>query len=172
MNLVLLVVFFFIGVPLMLMVRLLIEHQLTLELREQGVHARAEVVRIRRSWLNAGNRIVEYVFHLPDGSEIHGEYDEHRRRLLSRRTSEGDSLEVLYHPGNPHRHQRVGTEVGLFYVLTWVFSLMVFMSLAIIAMMNAPSKKAPAPHGSTPSGRLRTYDEPPPPRERRLRGEY
>ena len=44
------------------------------------------------------------------------------------------------------------------------------MSLAIIVMMNAPSKKAPAPHGPTPSGRLRTYDEPPPRGKGRVTG--
>ncbi|RKH97628.1 DUF3592 domain-containing protein [Corallococcus sp. AB004] len=168
MNAVLIVVFI-IGAPLVMMVRLLIQHQLTLELREQGLHARGEVVRSRRSWLNARHRIVEYVFPLPDGGEIHGEYKEHRSGFGSQRASEGDSLEVLYHPDNPHRHQRVGTEVGLFAVLTGVFGLVVFMSLAIIVMMNAPSKKAPAPRGSTPSGRLRTYDEPPP-RSKRVTG--
>lgn len=39
MNAVLLVVFL-IGAPLVMMVRLLLQHQLTLELREQGLHAR------------------------------------------------------------------------------------------------------------------------------------
>ncbi|RKG93104.1 DUF3592 domain-containing protein [Corallococcus carmarthensis] len=161
MNAVLMVVFL-VGAPLVMMVRLLLQHQLTLELREQGLHARGEVVRIRRSWTNGKHRIVEYVFPQPDGSEIRGEYKEHRNGLLSQRASEGDSLEVLYLPDNPHRHQRVGAEVGLFAVLTGVFGLVVFMSLAIIVMMNAPSKKAPAPRGPTPAGRLRTYDEPPP----------
>lgn len=46
----------------------------------------------------------------------------------------------------------------------------VLMSLAIIVMMNAPSKKAPAPHGSTPSGRLGTYDDPAPRGKSRVTG--
>ncbi|MBZ4376054.1 DUF3592 domain-containing protein [Corallococcus sp. AS-1-6] len=151
-----------IGAPLVMMVRLLLQHQLTLELRERGEHARGEAVRVRTSWMNGKYRVVEYVFHLPDGSEVRGEYKEHRRGFAARRASEGDSLEVLYLPDTPHRHQRVDAEVGLFAVLTGVFGLVVFMSLAIIVMMNAPSKKAPAPHRPTPSGRLRTYDEPTP----------
>ena len=160
----LLIAVLLVGAPLVMMVRMLLQHQLTLELREQGLHARGEVVRIRRSWLNGKHRIVEYVFPLPDGSEIRGEYKEHRNGLLSRRVSEGDSLEFFYLPDNPHRHQRVGAEVGLLMVLTGVFGMVVFMSLAIILMMNAPSKQTPAPRGSTPTstGRLRTYDEPPP----------
>ncbi|RKG86513.1 DUF3592 domain-containing protein [Corallococcus sp. CA049B] len=168
MNAVLLVVFL-IGAPLVTMVRLLLQHQLTLALREQGLHARGEVVRVRTSWMTGKYRIVEYVFHLPDGSEVRGEYKEHRRGLLSQPSSEGDPIEVHYLPDNPHRHQRVGAEVGLLAVLSMVFGLVVFMSLALIVMMNAPLKKAPSPHGATPSGRLRTYDEPPP-RTKRVTG--
>ncbi|GMU07540.1 DUF3592 domain-containing protein [Corallococcus caeni] len=166
-----------VGAALVTLVRLLLQHQLTLELREQGLHARGEVTHVRRSWLNARHRIVEYVFPLPDGGEIRGEYTEHRNGLLSQRASEGDSLEFLYLPDNPHRHQRVGAEVGLFTVLTGVFGLVVVMALAILLVMNAPSKQAPAPHRPTPAGRLRTYDGPtpraqplPPTREKRQAG--
>ncbi|RKG77445.1 hypothetical protein D7W79_15365 [Corallococcus exercitus] len=167
-----------VGATLVTMVRLLLQHQLTLELREQGLHARGEVISVRRSWLNARHRIVEYVFPLPDGGEIRGEYKEHRNGLLSQRVSEGDSLEFLYLPDNPHRHQRVGAEVGLFTVLTGVFGMVVLMSLAIILLMNAPSKKAPAPRGPTPSRYIRNYDgpspraKPPPPGEKRQLGAY
>ncbi|RKH53758.1 DUF3592 domain-containing protein, partial [Corallococcus aberystwythensis] len=160
-----------VGAPLVMMVQMLLRHQLTLELREHGLHARGEVVRIRTSWLNGKYRIVEYVFPLPDGSEVRGEYKEHRNGLWRQRASEGDTLEVLYLPDNPHRHQRMGTEIGLLGVVTGVFGLVVFMSLAIILMMNAPSKKDPAPHGPTPSSRIRNYDGPTPRSKPRTTGQ-
>ncbi|AFE07726.1 hypothetical protein COCOR_07760 [Corallococcus coralloides DSM 2259] len=159
-----------IGTPLVMMVQLWRQHQLTVELEEKGVHAWAEVVGTRTSWLNAKYRIVEYVFPLPDGSLVHGEFKQSRGGFWSRGTVEGEQIELHYLPDNPHRHQRVGTEVGLLAVLSLGFGTVVFMSLAIIVMMNAPSKKAPAPHGSTPSSRLRTYDEPPPRGKGRVTG--
>ncbi|MHA7634695.1 hypothetical protein [Corallococcus sp. M7] len=150
-----------IGTPLVMMVRLWRQHQLTEELEEKGVHAWAEVVGTRTNWLNTKYRIVEYVFPLPDGSLVHGEFKQSRGGFWSRGTAEGEQIELHYLPDNPHRHQRVGTEVGLLAVLSLGLATVVFLCLAVTLVMNAPSKKAPAPHGPTPSGRLRNYDEPP-----------
>ncbi|MBN9681761.1 MULTISPECIES: DUF3592 domain-containing protein [unclassified Corallococcus] len=150
-----------IGAPLVMMVQLWRQYQLTVELEEKGAHAWAEVVGTRTNWLNTRYRIIEYVFPLPDGSRVHGEFKQ-SRGFLSQGTVEGEQIEVRYLPDNPHRHQRVGTEVGLLAVLSLALAAVVFTSLTIIVMMNAPAKKAPAPRGPTPSGRLRNYDEPPP----------
>ncbi|WP_375755302.1 DUF3592 domain-containing protein [Corallococcus exercitus] len=169
---------FLVGSILVVLVRLLLQHQLTLELRERGLHARGEVVSVRTSWMNGKQRIVEYVFHLEDGSEVRGKYSVSSATLFSSTPSEGDPLEVHYLPDNPHRHQRVGTEVGLLGAATGVIGMAVFLVLLVLMLMSAPTKKAPAPRGPTPAGRLRNYDEPSPgtrplpPGEKRQLGAY
>ncbi|WP_223639818.1 DUF3592 domain-containing protein [Corallococcus sp. EGB] len=161
MNAMLLVVFF-VGAPLWLLARMLLQYRLTVKLREEGLHAYGEVVSVRRSLLDWKDNIVEYVFPLPEGGEIQGEYRERRWGLFGgRQSSVGDALEVHYLPDNPHRHQRVGTEPGPLMVVSSLFGAGVFLVLAAIVVMNAPVKKAPAPRGGpTPAGRLRNPDAP------------
>ncbi|RKG71055.1 DUF3592 domain-containing protein [Corallococcus sp. CA054B] len=152
---------FLVGSVLVVLVRLLLQHQLTLELRERGLHARGEVVSVRTSWMNGRQRIVEYVFYLEDGAEVRGKYSENSSSLFSSAPSEGDPLEVHYLPDNPYRHQRVGTEVGLLGAATGVIGMAVLLVLLVLMLMSAPRKKAPAPRGPTPAGTLRNYDETP-----------
>lgn len=135
-NAILLMVFF-VGAPLALTVMLVRQHRLTLALRERGRPARGKVVRIRASWLNVNHVFVEYVFRLPDGSEIHGKYKLHRHVLPSQPVSEGDPLEFLYLPDAPHRHQRADVESGRLNLLTGIFGLAVLLTLAFITWMNA-----------------------------------
>ncbi|RKI52249.1 DUF3592 domain-containing protein [Corallococcus sp. AB049A] len=172
-----LILMFFIGVPLVMMVQMWRQYQFTQRLQEHGLHARGKVLRVRTSWLNSKYRIVEYVFFLPDGSEIAGEYKEQRSLFRSHGSSAGDLLEVLYLPDNPHLHQRVGAEMGLLATLTGIFGMVVFTALAIIFILNAPAKQAPQTRGPPPSNKLRNYDEashsrPPATRPQRQLGAY
>lgn len=178
MNAMLMVVLL-VGAPLWMLARMLLQRRLTVRLREEGLHAYGEVVSVRRSLLDWKYNIVEYAFPLPEGGEIHGEYRERRRGLFGgSQSSVGDALEVRYLPDNPHRHQRVGTELGPLMVLSGLLGAGVFLLLAVIVLMNAPSKKAPAPRGSTPAGKLRNHEAPQPhgkplpSGEKRPRGAY
>ncbi|RYZ39613.1 MAG: DUF3592 domain-containing protein [Myxococcaceae bacterium] len=146
-----------VGVPLVMVVLLLNAHHLTLKLRQEGLHAWGEVVSVRRSWMNARHRIVEYVFTLPDGSEIRSEYKQQANIFRGRGASEGDPLEVLYLPDNPHRHQRVGAEVGLAKALFGLGGLVLFMIMAVFLVMSGPTRKTPHRSGATPSRTLLEY---------------
>ncbi|MBZ4333942.1 hypothetical protein [Corallococcus sp. AS-1-12] len=61
-----------IGAPLVMMVRLLLQDQLTLELRERGEHARGEAVRVRTSWMNRKYRVVESAGRLGGPRQVQG----------------------------------------------------------------------------------------------------
>ncbi|MBN8230495.1 DUF3592 domain-containing protein [Corallococcus macrosporus] len=166
-----------VGVPLVVLVQLLLQYQLTRELEEKGLHARGEVVRVRGSWLYGHHRVVEYVFFPQEGGEVRGEYKTHRSGLLSGVPSEGDPLEVLYLPDNPHRHQRVGTEVGLLGAATAVIGVVMFFFVLVFLLTLAPAKKAPEARGTAPSRRLQQYEgsprtRPPPSGEKRQLGAY
>lgn len=168
-----LLVVLLVGATLWMLVRMLLQYRLTVKLREEGLRAYGEVVAVRRSLWDWKYNIVEYVFPLPEGGEIQGEYRERRGLFGGSKTSVGDALEVRYLPDDPHRHQRVGTELGPLMVVTGLFGAGVFLTLAVIVLVNAPSKKALAPHGPTPAGKVRSYDRKPlPAREKHPLGDY
>lgn len=99
-------------IPLRLMAMSLNAYLLSQKLRAEGRSARGTLIRVRRS-LTARypEHIVEYVFHLPGGEEIHDFYRV-RSTLWDRPPAVGDSIEVRYLPHHPQQHQRVGAEVG------------------------------------------------------------
>ncbi|RKG93318.1 DUF3592 domain-containing protein [Corallococcus terminator] len=148
---------FAVGILLVFLVQLLVAHQLTLKLREEGLHARGEVVRVRKSFLDSKHRIVEYVFHLPDGSEIRDEYRERPGGFRFQRASEGDSLEVLYLPDTPLQHQRMGTEVGLGKALFGLGILVLLMITVVLAAMSGSGQTTPERPTPTPSRQIQQY---------------
>lgn len=144
--------------PLGAMVWMVRKHRLSLKLREQGLRALAEV--LRTDWSSDRDYLlVKYVFHLPDGSEVHDEY----RHPPPEKPypAVGDALEVLYLPDAPHRHQVVGTEIGLTNLVLELVALGAFVVFAVYLAVNHSNPKDPEASGSTPPGRLRTYEEPP-----------
>ncbi|WP_148712939.1 DUF3592 domain-containing protein, partial [Corallococcus sp. AB030] len=144
-NNLMLVVFFFI-IPLGLMVQLLLSHELTLKLRAEGLHAHGTVTRAysASSGDSGTSDVVEYVFHLPDGEEIRGRYED--SRSSHRLPDKGDPVEVLYLANNPERHQCVGQEVGLAKTLGWLAFLVIWMGMGGITLRQEFQKQeAPAP---------------------------
>ncbi|NNB89459.1 hypothetical protein HI113_01770 [Corallococcus exiguus] len=157
-NLMMLVLFFFI-IPLGLMVHLLLSHELTLKLRAEGLHAHGSVVHAyqERTPDDSLRTVVEYVFHLPGGEEIHGRYEE--SGSLARLPDEGDPVEVLYLAHNPNRHQCVGQEVGLVKTLLWLVFMVCWMGLGGFALMKEFQNREAA-------------SKPPPSRTLKPQGEY
>ncbi|CAM4464124.1 hypothetical protein GTZ93_39300 [Corallococcus exiguus] len=139
-NLIMMVGLAFI-VPLALLVQLLIQHELTLKLRDEGLHAYGTVTRAYRdsSGDSGTSDVVEYVFHLPDGEEIRGRYED--SRSSHRLPEKGDPVEVLYLANNPERHQCVGQEVGLAKTLGWLAFLVIWMGLWGINLMQEFQKQ-------------------------------
>ncbi|MBN8230494.1 hypothetical protein JYK02_23560 [Corallococcus macrosporus] len=155
------------------LVVLLLQHELTLKLREEGLLARGEVVEVtEEEWDSSTYFIVKYVLHLQDGSELRGSYTRNKAPPVV-----GEPVEALYLAHNPRRYQLVGTEVGLLGTLMGVMVITVVLVLLVILML-APANQAPAPRKPTPSRLLRNLDEPspptrpPPPWEKRQLGEY
>jgi hypothetical protein len=62
-------------IPLVLMVRLLSSHGLTLKLRREGLHARGTVLRTYSDSESSTTTVV-YVFHSRDGEQVRGQYEE------------------------------------------------------------------------------------------------
>ncbi|WP_217279614.1 DUF3592 domain-containing protein, partial [Corallococcus exiguus] len=152
------------GACLFTMVRVLRQHRLTRELRARGLRAPGEVVNLRTDFLS-NSVVMEYVFHLPDGSEHHEALRLSRRPLRSH-PSVGDPLEVTYLPDDPRQHQRAGAEVGL---LTLVATMVVLVLVMVVGgyivyqmMMPHPTQgHARAPLEPVTSQGLRQTGEPP-----------
>jgi hypothetical protein len=141
-NLMMMVLFFFI-IPLGLMVHLLLSHELTLKLRSEGVHAHGSVVHAYTDTSGESTRhVVEYVFQLPDGEEIHGRYEE--SGSLASLPEEGDPVEVRYLAHNPNRHQCMGQEVGLVKTLLWLAFMVGWMVLGGLSLMKESEKQEAA----------------------------
>ncbi|CAM4134115.1 DUF3592 domain-containing protein [Corallococcus exiguus] len=147
------------------LVWLLLQRDLTLKLREEGLHAHGEVVHV--GWdSDRENLIVKYVLHLQDGSDHHDQYTlQNARQKVP--PAVGDAVEAFYLPHKPSRHQRVGTEVGLSRLLFRMGALVLLMVvLLVLGLINARQKD------STPSPTLRTYEAPLPAGGKRQRDAY
>ncbi|MBN8472631.1 hypothetical protein JYJ95_39530 [Corallococcus exiguus] len=149
-----------------MLVWLLLQRDLTLKLREEGLHAHGEVVHV--GW-DSDHEIlfVKYVLHLQDGSDHHDQYTVQNARQKKVHPAVGDAVEAIYLPHKPSRHQRVGTEVGMSRLLFRMGALVLLMVvLLVLGLINARQKD------STPSPTLRTYEAPLPAGEKRHQGAY
>ena len=142
-------------IALMCLVNLLLQHELTLKLREEGLHAHGEVVQVDDHCDSDGDSFeVKYVLHLQDGSELRGSYTVEKAPPVV-----GDTVEALYLSHNPRRYQLVGREVGLTRVVVNLAGLGVFMSIAVYLLMSNLHQEAPKPHRSPTPSWLRSYNE-------------
>ncbi|MBZ4333943.1 DUF3592 domain-containing protein [Corallococcus sp. AS-1-12] len=146
------------------LVWLLLQRDLTLKLQEEGLHAHGEVVHV--GWDSDHEYIiVKYVLHLRDGTDLHDQYtvQNPRQKVLP---AVGDTVEALYLPHKPRRHQRVGTEIGTGRLLFRMGALVLLMVVLVaVALLVA------RPKGSTPPPGLRSYEAPLPAGEKRRQGE-
>ncbi|RKG62473.1 DUF3592 domain-containing protein [Corallococcus sp. AB011P] len=123
------------SIPLRLMAMSLNAYWLSQKLRAEGHPAQGTLIRVRRA-LRARypEHIVEYVFPLPGGEEIHDSYRV-RSTPWDRPPAEGDSIQVRYLPHDPQQHQRVGDEVGPSQLIlrgVLLGTVLVVMALAVL----------------------------------------
>ena len=163
----------FVGLPLVVLVRLLRKHLLTLSLEKDGLHARGEVLRIEDG--DSENLpVVHYTYRLPDGSVHH---DKYRGALDSSSTLvPGAPLDILYLSEDPRQNQPVGGGVGHWEALFGMLGIVIFMCVSLVLIMNQ-TRQAQAPSSPSPQGELRSFEpqaprRPPPSSEARPLGQY
>lgn len=159
------------GTCLFTAVRLLRRYRLTRKLRAHGLRALGEVVNRRRNYV-MNTVVVEYVFHLQDGSPFHDEFSQ-RKRVLRSHPSVGDALEVLYLPEDPRQNQCAEAEVGMLTLVPMLTVLVFVMVVSVYLMMSNPTRgRGQVPRIPTIPQSWRQTDEPPrPPAQQQRRRE-